>query len=67
MGNRAHELSNKGQNVIFAFEEAIGFMCGNKILDKDGISAAINCVFLNNYLHSQNMTLREKLNNIYQT
>jgi phosphoglucomutase / phosphopentomutase len=39
MGNRASELIQNNKHVIFSFEEAIGFLCGNKVLDKDGISA----------------------------
>ena len=39
MGNRADELMQEGKKVVFAFEEAIGFMCGTNVLDKDGVSA----------------------------
>ncbi|PSN50266.1 Phosphoglucomutase-2 [Blattella germanica] len=41
MGNKTEELQKEGKNVLFAFEEAIGFMCYMSVLDKDGISAAI--------------------------
>ena len=40
MGNKSHELMRAGQEVLFAYEEAIGFMFGITVLDKDGISAA---------------------------
>ena len=30
-----------GEVVLFAYEEAIGFMCGTKVLDKDGVSASV--------------------------
>jgi len=39
MGNRASELLLNNKHVIFSFEEAIGFLCGKNVLDKDGISA----------------------------
>lgn len=39
IGNRAIELEEKGYNVPFAFEEAIGYMFP-VVHDKDGISAA---------------------------
>lgn len=40
MGNRADELIKQNKRVLFAFEEAIGYMCGSHVLDKDGIAAA---------------------------
>ena len=33
----------QGYDVVFAFEEAIGFACGDLISDKDGVSAAGAC------------------------
>ncbi|XP_065886338.1 phosphopentomutase-like [Dysidea avara] len=38
MGNRSCEKLAMGHTVLFAFEEAIGFMYGTMVLDKDGIS-----------------------------
>ena len=32
-------LLGEKKHVLFAFEEAIGFMCGSAVLDKDGVSA----------------------------
>ena len=37
MGSRSKKLIDQGNNVIFAFEEAIGFMYGSNVLDKVGI------------------------------
>jgi phosphoglucomutase/phosphopentomutase len=34
MGNEADRLIKDGETVLFAFEEAIGFMCGSAVLDK---------------------------------
>ena len=31
MGNKAVELMNEGKTVLFAFEEAIGFMNGTEV------------------------------------
>ncbi|KAI8075213.1 hypothetical protein BC940DRAFT_230269 [Gongronella butleri] len=39
IGNRSMQLEQEGYDVIFAFEEAIGFTCGHIVKDKDGISA----------------------------
>ncbi|KAG5848064.1 hypothetical protein ANANG_G00094430 [Anguilla anguilla] len=36
MGNRAKQLLDQGRTVLFAFEEAIGYMCCPAVLDKDG-------------------------------
>uniref|UniRef100_A0A2K5SA21 Phosphoglucomutase 2 n=1 Tax=Cebus imitator TaxID=2715852 RepID=A0A2K5SA21_CEBIM len=41
MGNRAKQLIGQGKTILFAFEEAIGYMCCPFILDKDGLSAAL--------------------------
>lgn len=68
MGNRAHELINQNKKVIFSFEEAIGFMCGTNVLDKDGISAEAVVSEMAVYLkEKENKTLYQKLEWIYDT
>lgn len=67
MGNRAHQLANEGKKVIFSFEEAIGFMCGTKVLDKDGISAEAVVAEMGVYLQRvEKRTYIEQLDWIYQ-
>lgn len=67
-GNKSVELIAKGKTVLFAFEEAIGFMCGTAVLDKDGVSAACQLASLTCYLlETDNMSLSDKLNEIYTT
>ncbi|KAI8333695.1 hypothetical protein BC941DRAFT_434208 [Chlamydoabsidia padenii] len=39
IGNMAKQLEKEGYEVIFAFEEAIGFTVGSIVKDKDGVSA----------------------------
>lgn len=65
MGNEADRLIRNGETVLFAFEEAIGFMCGSAVLDKDGVSAAATLGELISNLHKSNKTLLDKLKEIY--
>ena len=67
MGNRAEELMLRGQTVLFAFEEAIGFMCGTAVLDKDGVSAALEMAQLATLLARRGRTLAQQLEDIYDT
>ncbi len=38
--NRALELEAEGLELVFGYEEALGYACGTLVRDKDGISAA---------------------------
>lgn len=64
MGSKAAELQAQGKHVLFAFEEAIGFMCGTAVLDKDGISAGIRVAEMAAFLSSKEMSLRDKLDEL---
>lgn len=67
MGNRSCELIAENKTVLFAFEEAIGFMFSPIVLDKDGVSAAVHLATMALFLkNTQNITLSEKLNEIYR-
>jgi phosphoglucomutase/phosphopentomutase len=67
MGNRAHSLLQDNKKVIFAFEEAIGFMCGTNVLDKDGVSAEVVAAEMAVYLKKvESRTLIDKLEWIYE-
>ncbi|GAB5570888.1 glucose 1 [Prionailurus iriomotensis] len=65
MGNRARQLIDQGKNVLFAFEEAIGYMCCPFVLDKDGVSAAVISAELASFLATKNLTLSQQLKAIY--
>jgi len=41
IGNTALDLVAEGFEVPFGYEEAIGYMIGSKIRDKDGVSATV--------------------------
>lgn len=65
MGNRAKDLLDQGKTVLFAFEEAIGYMCSPFVLDKDGVSAAAIAGEMTSYLATQNTTVSHQLTNIF--
>ncbi len=67
MGNRAHDLiNNENKEVIFCFEEAIGFLCSSNVLDKDGISAEAIMAEMAVYLESvEKRNLAAQLDWIY--
>lgn len=66
MGNKSVELLADGKTVLFAFEEAIGFMCSPTVLDKDGVSAACQLATMACYLRAtSNQSLSDKLNELY--
>nr|XP_028599779.1 phosphoglucomutase-2 [Podarcis muralis] len=65
MGNRAKQLMDQGKTVLFAFEEAIGYMCSPVVLDKDGVSAAVITAEMSAFLETKKLTLSQQLKNIY--
>ncbi|XP_072476556.1 phosphopentomutase isoform X1 [Notamacropus eugenii] len=65
MGNRAKQLIDQGKKVLFAFEEAIGYMCCPFVLDKDGVSAAVISAELASFLATKNLSLAQQLKAIY--
>ncbi|XP_031429719.1 glucose 1,6-bisphosphate synthase [Clupea harengus] len=67
IGNKIHELAKTGNEVIFSFEESIGFLCGNMVPDKDGVSAAVVVAEMATYLDTKNLTLNKQLQNVYET
>ncbi|TSN95714.1 Phosphoglucomutase-2 [Bagarius yarrelli] len=66
MGNRAKQLLDQGKTVLFAFEEAIGYMCSPAVLDKDGVSAAAIAGEMISYLSSKNTSVSQQLKAIYE-
>lgn len=64
IGNKAIDLEKEGYDVPFAYEEAIGYMLGKAIKDKDGISALHVFVQVIAEIISQNQTALEELDSI---
>lgn len=52
--------------MLFAFEEAIGFMFAPTVLDKDGVSAACHLATMGAFLRANGQTFIGKLNELYQ-
>lgn len=67
IGSRVKDLLDNGKEVLFAFEESIGFMCGTSVLDKDGVSAAVVIAEMAAYLETKNLSLAQKLTEVYET
>jgi phosphomannomutase len=42
IGNAALDLVQAGYEVPFGYEEAIGYMFGSEIRDKDGVAATVS-------------------------
>jgi phosphoglucomutase len=66
MGNKSLELVKEGFEVPYAFEEAIGYMFGGIVRDKDGVAAATVFLALAAGLYSQSRTVIELLDELYQ-
>ena len=67
LGNKAVDLMNKGKQVIFCYEEAIGFMYGMQVLDKDGISAGAVASEMATHLYDeQQTTVTKHMHKLYE-
>ena len=61
-----NDATNSNYRVIFAYEEAIGFCCGEVIPDKDGVSAISVFAELAYYVYiHKRMTLLEHMQSLY--
>ena len=68
MGSRSEQLVKEGKTVLFAFEEAIGYMCGTRVFDKDGVTAAGVMAEMATWLQAKEQrTLVEQLEYVYAT
>ncbi|KAI9443236.1 hypothetical protein H4582DRAFT_2109603 [Lactarius indigo] len=65
IGNTALALVEQGYEVPFGYEEAIGFMVGSEIRDKDGVSAAVFFAELVASLHREGRTASSYLQELY--
>jgi phosphomannomutase len=54
-----------GHQFVFAYEEAIGFLIGNAVLDKDGINAGLRFMEIASTLAQSSITVWEFLDQLY--
>jgi len=66
IGNTALVLEQQGYEVPFGYEEAIGFMFGSEIRDKDGVAASVVFAELVTALHRQGKTASSHLQGLYE-
>lgn len=66
IGSLAERLVQEGNTVLFAYEEAIGFLISTMSYDKDGIRAAAVFNEMAAALHQQGRTCWQHLQTLYQ-
>ncbi|KAG0005924.1 Phosphoglucomutase-3 [Modicella reniformis] len=66
IGNRAIDLEKEGYDVIFGYEEAIGFMLGDIVRDKDGVSALGCFAQLAAKLYNKGIKISSYMDSLYQ-
>ncbi|KJY84479.1 phosphoglucomutase [Vibrio galatheae] len=64
--NVAMQKLSDDQQFLFAYEEALGYTVGNKVWDKDGLSALVAFAQLTAELKSQGKTIWDRLESIYR-
>lgn len=62
----ADDLRQEGKTVVLAYEEAIGFMIGDTVNDKDGVTAAAVFAEMAGYRHEQGITLQARLETLWR-
>ncbi|KAF2819798.1 hypothetical protein CC86DRAFT_128590 [Ophiobolus disseminans] len=66
LGNVARDLDHEGYNVVFAFEEALGYMIPQTVHDKDSITAAAIFLTAASQWSTQALTPYGKLQSLYE-
>ncbi|PBK96517.1 hypothetical protein ARMGADRAFT_699497 [Armillaria gallica] len=66
IGNVALNLVQQGYEVPFGYEEAIGYMFGPDIRDKDGVAATLVFAQLVESLAARQKTVNQYLNDLYK-
>lgn len=66
LGNVARDLDQQGFDVVYAFEEALGYMIPQTVHDKDSISAAAVFLTAASQWSAQGLTPYSKLQTLYK-
>lgn len=66
MGNKSLDLVKQGYVAPYAFEEAIGYMFGDIVRDKDGIAAATMFLSLVVEVYERRGTILQLLDELYR-
>jgi len=66
IANKVLDLEKAGYNVLFSYEEAIGFCVGDVVRDKDGVSAAGCLAELYAQLCTRGSTFTDYLEEVYK-
>ncbi|OLQ94196.1 phosphoglucomutase [Vibrio ponticus] len=64
--NVAMQKQTADSQFLFAYEEALGYTVGNKVWDKDGLSALVAFAQLTAELHNQGKTIWDQLESLYR-
>ncbi|HFQ5014108.1 TPA: phospho-sugar mutase [Vibrio vulnificus] len=64
--NVAMTQQSDDKQFLFAYEEALGYTVGNKVWDKDGLSALVAFAQLTAHLKENGLTLWDKLEQLYR-
>lgn len=67
IANGAIRRQAQGQRLIFGYEEALGYILGDLVWDKDGISALVAVCALAQRLKAQGTSLLERLEALYRS
>ncbi|XP_063893505.1 phosphopentomutase [Helicoverpa armigera] len=65
MGNTTLLLAQQNKVPLFAFEEAIGYMCDHRVPEKDGVSAAVQVASLASHLYLSGSSVLQQLYALY--
>jgi phosphoglucomutase len=66
LGNVARDLTEEGYDVVYAFEEALGYMIPQTVHDKDSITAAAIFLTAASHWSTQGLTPYTKLQELYE-
>ncbi|QRN84714.1 phospho-sugar mutase [Clostridia bacterium] len=65
IGDKVQQLVDKNVQVLFAFEESIGYLPGSYLRDKDGIGTSVLVAEMAGYYMNRGQNLLERLEELY--